>query len=128
MPHLVIETTPTLGALLDFPALLQALHFALAANGDARLEDLKSRVHKTGIALAGSDPQAQFIVIRLITTNPRSPAAEHRMMATLHAVFNDAVVQLGLKTSWQCCVLIERIAHGDYLKSGNRPALVEAAL
>jgi 5-carboxymethyl-2-hydroxymuconate isomerase len=128
MPHLVIETTPTLGGLLDFPMVLQALHLALAASGDARLEDLKSRVHKTEIALAGNDPHAQFIVIRLMTTNPRPLAVEHRMVATIHAAFNDAVAQLELETSWQCCVLIERIAIGDYLKSGNRHALAEAAL
>lgn len=127
MPHLVIETTPTLGDLLDFPVLLQTVHHALAATGDARLEDCKSRVRKTDSALAGDDPRAQFIIIRLITTNPRAAAVERRMVETVHAEFNAAVTQLELKASWQCCVLIERIAQGDYLKSSNRPALAQAA-
>lgn len=127
MPHLVIETTPMLGELLEFPVLLQAAHHALAATGDARLEDFKSRVYKTDSALAGDDPMAQFIIIRLITTNPRSAAVEHRMAGTVHAVFNAAITQIELQTSWQCCVLIERIAQGDYVKSSNRPALAQAA-
>lgn len=120
MPHIVIEATEPLARRLDFPALLRTIHHQLADSGSARLHDLKSRVHITSTFLAGDDVQAQFIVARLVLTNPRPPELQRDMAATIHNVLRDAIAANAPPGWWQCCVLVETRDRALYQKTDSR--------
>ncbi|ANH72530.1 hypothetical protein K6V72_07700 [Ralstonia insidiosa] len=120
MPHIVIEATEPLARRLDFPALLQTIHRQLADSGSARLHDLKSRVHITNTFLAGDDAQAQFIVARLVLTNPRSAELQHSMALVIHNVLRDAIAADAPPGWWQCCVLVETLERALYQKTDSR--------
>lgn len=120
MPHIVIEATEPLARRLDFPALLRTIHRRLADSGSARLIDLKSRVHIAGTFLAGDDAHAQFVVARLVLTNPRPADMQRAMAATIHDVLRDAVAASAEPGGWwQCCVLVETLDRTLYQKTDS---------
>lgn len=121
MPHIVIEATEPLARRLDFPALLRKIHQQLADSGNARLHDLKSRVHVASAFLAGDDVQAQFVVARLVLTNPRPAELQRNMAATIHNVLRNAVAAHAEPGGWwQCCVLVETLDRALYQKTDSR--------
>jgi 5-carboxymethyl-2-hydroxymuconate isomerase len=93
MPHIIIEATPRLAAELDFGELLRAVHRELTRAGHTRCEDLKSRVHITDAALTGEDMSGQFLVARLLTTNPRPACARSAMAQIIHDCLRRVVQQ-----------------------------------
>jgi 5-carboxymethyl-2-hydroxymuconate isomerase len=119
MPHIVIESTPRLSVAVNFVALFSALHHRLAADGHAVLDDFKSRVHVTDLHLAGNDRQAEFVVVRLITTNPRPKDAQRAMATMIHDVLRAAIEAEPRPYWWQCCVLIEPFDKANYLKTDS---------
>jgi 5-carboxymethyl-2-hydroxymuconate isomerase len=119
MPHIVIESTPRLFVAIDFVALFSALHRRLAADGHAVLDDFKSRVHVTDRYLAGDDPDAEFVVARLVTTNPRPKTTQRAMAALIHDALRAAIEAAPRSYWWQCCVLIEPFDKADYLKTDS---------
>ncbi|MEV8470183.1 hypothetical protein [Ralstonia sp. UNC404CL21Col] len=121
MPHIVIEATEPLARRLDFPALLRTIHQQLADSGSARLSDLKSRVHIAGTFLSGDNAQAQFVVARLVLTNPRPAQMQRDMAATIHDVLRDAIAaRADAGAWWQCCVLVETLDRTLYQKTDSR--------
>lgn len=121
MPHIVIEATEPLARRMDFPALLSTIHYRLAESGSARLTNLKSRVHIAETFLAGDDAQAQFVVARLVLTNPRPPQMQRDMAATIHDVLRDAIAaRADAGAWWQCCVLVETLDRTLYQKTDSR--------
>jgi 5-carboxymethyl-2-hydroxymuconate isomerase len=119
MPHIVIESTPRLFVAIDFVALFSAVHHRLAADGHAVLDDFKSRVHVTDRYLAGDDPDAEFVVARLVTTNPRPKTTQRAMAALIHDALRAAIEAEPRSYWWQCCVLIEPFDKADYLKTDS---------
>jgi 5-carboxymethyl-2-hydroxymuconate isomerase len=119
MPHIVFECTPQLATDLDFDTLMSSVHQELAQSGHARLEDLKSRVHVTDTYLAAQEPRAQFVVARLITTNPRPHQIRQEMAQIIHDYLRCAIEQEPRSYWWQCCVLIEAFDRSDYLKTDS---------
>jgi 5-carboxymethyl-2-hydroxymuconate isomerase len=119
MPHILIESTPRLCAAIDFVALLSAVHHRIAADGHAMLDDFKSRVHVADRHLAGDDTDAEFVVARLVTTNPRPKAAQRAMAALIHGALRAAIEAKPRPYWWQCCVLIEPFDKADYLKTDS---------
>jgi 5-carboxymethyl-2-hydroxymuconate isomerase len=119
MPHIVIESTPRLSAAIDFVALFSAVHHRIAADGHAVLDDFKSRVHITNRHLAGDDTEAEFVVARLVTTNPRPKHAQRAMAAVIHDALRAAIEAEPRPYWWQCCVLIEPFDKADYLKTDS---------
>lgn len=73
MPHIVMEATPKLARAIDFGPSFARIHRRISEQGTAPLDDFKSRVVVNDRHLAGADPDAEFVVVRLIATNPRSP-------------------------------------------------------
>lgn len=121
MPHIVIEATEPLARRMEFPALLRTIHHRLAESGSARLTDLKSRVHIAETFLAGADAQAQFVVARLVLTNPRPAEMQRAMAAIIHDVLRDAVAaSADAGAWWQCCVLVETLDRTLYQKTDSR--------
>jgi 5-carboxymethyl-2-hydroxymuconate isomerase len=119
MPHIVLETTPRLAAALDFVALFSVMHQRIAAAGYAALNDFKSRVHVTDRHLAGLDTDGEFVVVRLVTTNPRPKTTQRAMADMVHDALRDAIAKEPRPYWWQCCVLVEPFARGDYLKTDS---------
>lgn len=119
MPHIIVETTPELGRSLDFQALFGAIHRRIAADGHAKLTDFKSRVLVTEHHLAGEDAKAQFLVARLVTTNPRPMPVQQAMAQVIHDAFRDAIASEPRAYWWQCCVLIEPFEKQGYLKTDS---------
>ncbi len=119
MPHIIVETTPELGRSLDFQGLFGAIHRRIAASGHAKLTDFKSRVLVTEHHLAGGDANAQFLVARLVTTNPRPKSVQQAMAEVIHDAFRDAIASVPRAYWWQCCVLIEPFEKQDYLKTDS---------
>lgn len=120
MPHIVVEATPRLAAALDFPELFGLIHRAIAAEGHARLEDFKSRVHVTQAHLAGVDPGGEFLLARLVITNPRPLETRQAMARVVHDTLRDAIAATEPGTWWQCCVLTEAFEKTAYLKTDSR--------
>lgn len=120
MPHIVVETTPDIGRSLDFQTLFLAIHRKIAAGGYAALADFKSRVLETDHHLAGEDASAQFLVVRLVTTNPRPKPIQLAMAQIIHDAFRDAIEREPRTYGWQCCVLIEPFEKQDYLKTSSQ--------
>jgi 5-carboxymethyl-2-hydroxymuconate isomerase len=120
MPHIVIEVTPRLSATIDFVALFSAVHQRIAADGHAALDDFKSRVHVCDRHLAGDDPNGEFVVARLVTTNPRPKDAQRAMATMIHDALCAAIEAEPRSYWWQCGVLIEPFDKGDYLKTDSR--------
>jgi 5-carboxymethyl-2-hydroxymuconate isomerase len=123
MPHIVIEVTPHLAESVDFDPVMRVLHERLSGQGYARLIDLKSRVHVTQRALSGMEPEGQFVVARLILTNPRPPEMQHAMGQIIHDVIRDAIEAHARDVWWQCCVFIEPFDRRNYLKTDSRSAV-----
>jgi len=119
MPHIVVESTRRLSAAIDFAALFSAVHHRLAADGHAALDDFMSRVHVTDRHLAGDDPDAEFVVAQLVTTNPRPKEAQRAMAAVIHDALRAAIEAEPQPYWWQCCVLIEPFDKVDYLKTDS---------
>lgn len=119
MPHIVVEATSRLATTLDFASLLSDIHQRIADSGDAKLNDFKSRVHVTDRHLAGTDFDAEFLVARLITTNPRPKSTQRAMAQIIHDVMRDAIEREPRPYWWQCCVLIEPFEKADYLKTDS---------
>jgi 5-carboxymethyl-2-hydroxymuconate isomerase len=120
MPHIVVETTPRLGSSLDFEALFTAIHRRIAESGRAELNDFKSKVHVTDHHLAGEDAEGEFVVARLVTTNPRPKSTQQAMAQVIHDMLRTAI-ESDQRPYWrQCCVLIEPFDKQDYLKTDSR--------
>lgn len=122
MPHIVFEATPFIGRRLDFQALALPLHRRLDQLGYARLDDLKSRLHVGDAALAGADPDAEFLVARLLLTNPRSDDMKRAMAREIHDAMCAAVRPLAGTRWWQCCVLTETHDKTLYQKTDSHAA------
>ena len=120
MPHISVEVTPRLAEALDFPPLFAAIHRRLAEGGYAKAGDFKSRAHVTAAHLAGEDPEGEFLVARLITTNPRPTEAQHAMCTIVRDVFEAAITAAPRPYWWQCCVLNEPFLRADYFKVDSR--------
>lgn len=99
---------------------MQQIHGDLAQYGYARLGDLKSRVHLLANSLSGEDAGGEFVVIRLITTNPRPVEERHAMAQVIHDWVCNAIRELRPSFWWQCCVLIDTFERSDYLKTDSR--------
>ena len=121
VPHIIVEATPKL-AHLDFVALFTLMHRRIAGNGEAVLDDFKSRVYVTDHHLAGEDRQAEFIVARLVTTNPRPKTEQRAMAQEIHDVLRMAVEKHNPSFWWQVCVLIEPFEKQDYIKTDSKAA------
>jgi 5-carboxymethyl-2-hydroxymuconate isomerase len=91
MPHIIVEATPRLGSSLDFEALFSAIHLRISESGHAELNDFKSRVHVTAYHLAGNDAEGEFIVARLVTTNPRPKSTQQAMVQVIHDMLRTAI-------------------------------------
>lgn len=124
MPHLVIEVTRGLLAAPDSAACLlpavQEIHDQFARLGYARLDDMKSRVVIVDAALAGADPQAQFVVATLSMTQPRTDAMQRAMGTLLHARLQRHIEERRPGCWWQCCVFFRNVGSDAYLKSQSR--------
>lgn len=124
MPHLLIEVTPGLLAAPDSAASLlpaiQDIHGQFARLGYARLDDMKSRVLIVDAALAGADPQAQFIVATLSMTQPRTDAMQRAMGTLLHARLQRHIEERHPDCRWQCCVFFRNVGSDAYIKSQSR--------
>ncbi|CAM2157336.1 5-carboxymethyl-2-hydroxymuconate isomerase [Pararobbsia alpina] len=119
MPHIQIEATPEIAKLLDFSAMLKSIHHELDALGYGRRDDFKSRVHITNQALAGDDPQGQFVVARLIMTNPRPASMQRDMARVIHDTLRAGIEAHQPSFWWQCCVLIEMFDASSYFKTDS---------
>jgi 5-carboxymethyl-2-hydroxymuconate isomerase len=119
MPHIVVEATPKLARAIDFVPLFARIHHRISEQGTALLDDFKSRVVVADRHLAGVDPDAEFIVARLITTNPRPPEIRRAMAAVIHEIMSQAVAAEPRPYWWQCYVLIEAFDKADYLKTDS---------
>lgn len=120
MPHIIVEATPRLAADIDFLQTFSAIHKKIAAEGYAELDDFKSRLLVSETHLAGNDPVAEFIVARLVTTNPRPKEQQHAMAVIVHDMLHAAIEGKPRSYWWQCCVLIEPFEKQDYIKTNSR--------
>lgn len=120
MPHIIVEATPRLAADINFFQTFSAIHKRIAAEGYAELDDFKSRLLVTHAHLAGTDPDAEFVVARLVTTNPRPKDQQHAMAKIVHDMVRNAIEGKQRSYWWQCCVLIEPFEKQDYLKTNSR--------
>lgn len=120
MPHIAIEVTPRLAGALDFVAVFSEMHQRIADSGTALLHDFKSRVHLTERHLAGDDRAAEFVIARLMTTNPRPKSEQQAMARIVHDVLRRAIEEEQKPYWWQCCVFIEPFEKADYLKTDSR--------
>ena len=117
MPHISVEATPRLAASLDYPELFAVIHRRMEDGGYARAGDFKSRVLVTAQHLAGEDPAGEFLVARLMTTNPRTTEAQHAMCMIVRDVLTAAIEAEARPWGWQCCVLNEPFLRADYFKT-----------
>ena len=120
MPHISVEATPRLAAALAFPVLFLDIHRRMEAGGFARAGDFKSRVLIAEAHLAGDDPDGEFLVARLMTTNPRPTEAQHAMCAIVRDVLTAAIETEPRPYWWQCCVLNEPFPRADYFKTDSK--------
>ncbi|NVZ99399.1 5-carboxymethyl-2-hydroxymuconate Delta-isomerase [Pseudomonas gingeri] len=120
MPHIVFESTAGLLSRLDFVQIMSTIHTDIAATGHARLGDFKSRVYACHATLAGADPQAEFVIARLITTNPRPREVQQQMAQIIHDRLVAAINAFDSRSWWQCCVFIESVERSSYLKTDSR--------
>ncbi len=119
MPHIVVEATSRLRAAIDFKDVFAKIHSQLSERSYARLQDLKSRVLSADLHLAGDDPDGEFLVVRLITTNPRPKETEQAMAQIVHDALREALIAASPPFWWQCCVLIETFDRQDYIRSDS---------
>lgn len=119
MPHIVVEATPELARAIDFVPLFAQIHHRISEQGTTLLDDFKSRVLIADRHLAGADLDAEFIVARLITMNPRPLEVRRTMAAVIHDVLSRAVAAEPKPYWWQCCVLIEAFDKVDSLKTDS---------
>ncbi|WP_109483872.1 hypothetical protein [Paraburkholderia sp. C35] len=122
MPHIIIEATSRLHQEIDLPSLMLAMHRELADAGYAQLDDLKSRLHVCNVSLAGADPAAEFVVARLLTTNPRPEESLAKMARIIHDTLHDAITAKPRAFWWQCCVVVDPHERSRYLKTDSRTA------
>jgi 5-carboxymethyl-2-hydroxymuconate isomerase len=120
MPHIVVETAPRFATILDFVALFSVIHQRIADSGHAALNDFKSRVHITDRHLAGREADGEFVVARLVTTNPRPRAMQRAIAEVIHDTLRDAIESEPRPFWWQCCVPIEPFDKEAYLKTDSR--------
>lgn len=120
MPHISVEATPRLAQALDFPVLFADIHARMEAGGYAKAGDFKSRVLTTTSHLAGQDADGEFLVARLMTTNPRPTEAQHAMCAIVRDVLTAAIEAAAPPYWWQCCVLNEPFPRADYFKTDSK--------
>lgn len=117
MPHLIIESTPQIARRVDFQSLMATLHARLAAQGHARLSELKTRIYIVDQFLSGDDPLSEFVVVRLLLTRPRSDQVLDEMGALIHDVVLETVDRAKPATTWQCCVLVCDFSGAPYIKT-----------
>lgn len=122
MPHISVEATPRLAAALDFPKLFAVIHRRMEEGGFARARDFKSRVLIAQAHLAGEDPDGEFLVARLMTTNPRTTEAQHAMCTIVRDVLTAAIQAEPRSYWWQCGVLNEPFLRADYFKTESPAA------
>ncbi|WP_423600405.1 hypothetical protein [Roseateles sp. MS654] len=129
MPHLRFEASAFLASKLDWPSLTRQLHHDFAAEGWAALHELKSRVMVCSHDLAGDAPDAEQLVLTLITTNPRPESMRRAMTARALEHLERAVVATGPRHWVQCCVFMHTFDKGDYAKRQlNPPRTVPGAV
>jgi 5-carboxymethyl-2-hydroxymuconate isomerase len=121
MPQIVLEVTPKLAALLDFDALLHALHQGFDERGYARASAIRSRVFQTLCALAGSDANTQFVVATMTTTVPRTADMEAAMAQFIHDTICDAIKASGYTERWQCGVFRSFVEPELYIRTDSHP-------
>jgi hypothetical protein len=92
----------------------------IAEAGHAELNDFKSRLLVADDYLAGEDSAAEFVVARLVTTNPRPKQVQQAMAQIIHDTLRTAIEAEPRAYWWQCCVLIEPFEKQDYLKTDSR--------
>lgn len=120
MPHIVFESTSGLLSRLNFVQVMSTIHTDIAAAGHAQLGDFKSRVHACHATLAGIDPDAEFVIATLITTNPRPTGVQRQMAQIIHDTLVAAINAFDAKFWWQCCVFIESVERSSYLKTDSK--------
>jgi 5-carboxymethyl-2-hydroxymuconate isomerase len=91
MSYIIVEATRRLARSLDFVALFSAIHHRIAESGHAELNDFKSRVHITDRNPAGENAEGEFVVARLVTTNPRPKSTQQAMAQVVHDVLRTAI-------------------------------------
>jgi hypothetical protein len=62
----------------------------------------------------------EFVVVRLITTHPRTPETRHAMAQVIHDLTRDALFALKPEYWWQCGVLVDAFERSDYIKTDSR--------
>jgi 5-carboxymethyl-2-hydroxymuconate isomerase len=120
LPHIVFETTSHFARTLPFDLLMLDIHRHIAELGHARLNDFKSRVVFSEQSMAGDQLDAEFIVIRLIMTNPRPHDTQREMALIIHDLVCRAIDALHTQVWWQCCVFIENFDRHNYIKTDSR--------
>ena len=120
MPHIVVEVTPDLGAKLDFVSLFSEIYRRISDDGAAVLNDFKSRVYITDRHLAGDDPAGEFVIARLVTSNPRPKHEQQAMAKVINDILRSAIEHQQPSYWWQCCVFIELFEKAEYLKTHSR--------
>lgn len=119
MPHIVVEVTPGLAESLNFVPVFQEIHERIGKSGAADINDFKSRIHVTDQCLAGTDRDAEFVVAKLITTQPRTDTMRRGMAQIVHDSLRRAIESEPRPFWWQCCVLVESFDLADYIKTDS---------
>lgn len=116
MPHLRIEVSADLAAVLNWKQLAHGIHVDLAARRWADIDDLKTRVLVCTQAFAGQDDGAQQLVATLIITKARPLEVQRAMADRVMTHLEEAVAALRPAHWVQCCVFMQATSNADYTK------------
>ena len=119
MPHIIVEATRRLARSLDF------VSSSRSTIGSPRAVTPNSTTSRAGSIspsrhLAGEDAEGEFVVARLVTTNPRPKSTQQAMAQVVHDVLRTAIASEQRPYWWQCRARIEPLDRQDYLKTDSR--------
>jgi hypothetical protein len=84
------------------------------------LANIEATFSTTALSLGRLFGSREFLLARLVTTNPRPKPVQQAMAHMIHHAFRQAIESEPRSYWWQCCVLIEPFERQDYLKTDSR--------
>ncbi len=90
MPHVTIEYSANVAAVVDIDGLVAALHDAAVATGVAPLDALRTRaVARTQYAIADRHPDNMFVAVTARLAQGRSEREQQRLVDALMTTLDD---------------------------------------
>jgi 5-carboxymethyl-2-hydroxymuconate isomerase len=120
MPHCILEYSANVVDTPDVAGLLRELHQRLAATGQFKLEDLKSRaIRHEAFAVGDGDPNRAFIALEICIFGGRDSATKRRIAEPATELLRAAFPRTLQERQCSITVRVSDIDRDSYQRIGN---------